>query len=67
MLELKQPQAVDNRRKQADWNYGYRLFEAGQSKSYCTNIDQVRGWNAACDACGYAEGSAYLVGQGAQL
>lgn len=64
MLEATKQVRVDPQRKQQDFAYGYRLFEAGQPKSYCTNIDQVRGWNSALNACAYAETSAFLVGQG---
>ena len=57
---------VDARRKEADRNYGYRLFEAGQSIKHCTTIDQVRGWQSALNACAYAESSEYLVRQGVE-
>lgn len=45
-------------------DYGYRLFEAGQSIALCTNDHQRAGYNAALKACAYAETSAYLVKQG---
>lgn len=64
MLEA-QKQAVPNaRRREADRNYGYRLFEAGQPKTYCTNIDMIRGYNEALNACAYASTSEYLVKTG---
>lgn len=64
MLEATKQVQVDPRRREQDRDYGYRLFEAGQPKSYCTNIDQVRGWNQALNACAYAETSFYLVANG---
>lgn len=67
MLELHKPTQVDAQRKAQDYQYGYKLAEAGELIKYCgSNADMLRGYRKACNDCAFAEVSAYLVAQGAQ-
>lgn len=47
--------------RQEQRDYGWRLFEAGQSEKLCTNDFQRAGYRSALNACAYGEGMAHLV------
>jgi hypothetical protein len=54
----------ERREREEQRNYGYRLFEAGQPETLCTNSEQRVGYRSALNACAYASTSEYLVQRG---